>query len=462
MASPKRFSRYACGSRIVRGGFSSLLMKRWTAYHRYYGRRPATLIEFQILYDKPHIVKDIAVSLTKGLAELKKINYVLPMKRGVQGQYFTISTVGERARAFVPKPLPPSPPLAWSPELETQFAAACSALGRLDGIATILPETSLFLYSYVRKEAVLSSQIEGTQSSLSDLLLFENNEAPGVPINDVQEVSNYVAALEHGIRRLGEGFPISLRLIRELHEILLSKGRGVQRQPGEFRTSQNWIGGTRPGNARFVPPPAEEVMPCLDRLEKFLHGDETTTLLRAGLAHAQFETIHPFLDGNGRVGRLLITLLLCADGTLRQPLLYLSLFFKRHRDLYYDLLNQIRENGDWEAWLAFFLEGVAVTGNQAFHTATRLLELFKEDRERISGIGRAAPSALEVHRFFQAHPVSSVREAHKSLPISIPTLHASARHLMRLGILRELHSHGKARVFVYDRYMEILNAEEAV
>jgi Fic family protein len=383
------------------------------------------------------------------------------MKRGVQGQYLTISTVGEKARAFVPKPLPPSPPLVWSSELETQFAAASSALGRLDGIATILPETSVFLYSYVRKEAVLSSQIEGTQSSLSDLLLFENDEAPGVPIDDVQEVSNYVAALEHGLNRLREGFPISLRLIRELHEILLSKGRGSRKQPGEFRTSQNWIGGTRPGNARFVPPPAEEVMPCLDRLEKFLHDDAVTTLLKVGLAHAQFETIHPFLDGNGRVGRLLMTLLLCADGTLRQPLLYLSLFFKRHRDLYYDLLNQIREKGDWEAWLVFFFEGVAVTGNEAFQTATRLLELFKEDRERISGIGRAAPSALEVHRFFQAHPVSSVREAHKSLPISIPTLHASARQLVKLGILRELPSRGKAHVFAYDRYMDILNAEEA-
>lgn len=384
------------------------------------------------------------------------------MKRGIQGQYLTISTVGERARAFVPKPLPPVPPLVWSSELEAQFAAASSALGRLDGIATILPETRVFLYSYVRKEAVLSSQIEGTQSSLSDLLLFENDEVSGVPVNDVQEVSNYVAALEHGMKRLREGFPISLRLIREIHEILLSKGRGSGKQPGEFRTSQNWIGGTRPGNARFVPPPAEEVMPCLDRLEKFLHDESITTLLKVGMAHAQFETIHPFLDGNGRVGRLLITLLLCADGTLRQPLLYLSLFFKRHRDLYYDLLNQIREKGDWEVWLAFFFEGVAVTGNQAFQTAARLLELFKEDRERISGIGRAAPSTLEVHRFFQTHPISSVREAKQSLPISIPTLHASARQLVKLGILRELPSGGKAHVFAYARYMDILNDEEVV
>jgi len=383
------------------------------------------------------------------------------MKRGLQGQYVTISTVGERARAFVPTQLPPAPPVDWSPELQSQFAAAHAALGRLDGIASILPETSVFLYSYVRKEAVLSSQIEGTQSSLSDLLLFENEEAPGVPLDDVQEVSNYVSALEHGMRRLQEGFPISLRLICELHEILLSKGRGSRKSPGEFRSSQNWIGGTRPGNARFVPPPPQEVMPCLDRLEKFLHDDpeKTSPLLKAALAHVQFETIHPFLDGNGRVGRLLITLLLCAEGTLRQPLLYLSLFFKTHRNLYYDLLNQIREEGDWEAWLLFFFEGVAVTGEQAFQTATRLIDLFKTDRERIAGIGRAAHSALELHRHFQAHPVGSVREARTSLKLSIPTLHSAAKHLVRLGILRELPTKGTTHLFAYAAYLDALNAD---
>lgn len=328
-------------------------------------------------------------------------------------------------------------------------------------MASILPETSVFLYSYVRKEAVLSSQIEGTQSSLSDLLLFENEEAPGVPLDDVQEVSNYVSALEHGMKRLREGFPISLRLICELHEILLSKGRGSQKNPGEFRTSQNWIGGTRPGNARFVPPPPQEVMPCLDRLEKFLHDDpeKTSPLLKAALAHVQFETIHPFLDGNGRVGRLLITLLLCAEGTLRQPLLYLSLFFKTHRNLYYDLLNQVREEGDWEAWLLFFFEGVAVTGEQAFQTATRLNGLFQADRDRIAGIGRAAHSALELHRHFQAHPVGSVREARTSLHLSIPTLHSAAKHLVRLGILRELPTKGTKHLYAYGAFLDTLNAD---
>jgi len=383
------------------------------------------------------------------------------MKRGPQGRYLTISTVGESARAFVPNPLPPKPEIEWSSELQTQFAAAHAALGRLDGIASILPETTLFLYSYVRKEAVLSSQIEGTQSSLSDLLLFENEETPGVPLDDVQEVSNYVAALERGMTRLREGHPISLRLIRELHEILLSKGRGSRKNPGEFRRSQNWIGGTRPGNARFVPPPPEEVMLCLDHLEKFLHNrpEKTSPLLKAALAHVQFETIHPFLDGNGRVGRLLITLLLCAEGTLRQPLLYLSLFFKTHRSLYYDLLNQTREEGDWEAWLMFFFEGVAVTGNQAFRTATRLTNVFKEDRKRISEIGRASHSALSLHHHFQVHPVGSVREAQNTLNLSIPTLHSAAKHLVGLGILRELPTKGKSHLFAYGAYLDVLNSD---
>ena len=383
------------------------------------------------------------------------------MQRGLSGTYVTISTVGETCRAFVPNDLPPSPPVQWPPAIQEQFAAANAALGRLDGIASVLPGTDVFIYSYIRKEAVLSSQIEGTQSTLSNLLLFENDQAPGVPMDDVQEVSNYVAALDHGLKRLAEGFPISLRLICELHEILLSKGRGSQKQPGQFRKSQNWIGGTRPGNARFVPPPAERIMECLDALEKFLHNqpEKTGPLIKAALAHIQFETIHPFLDGNGRVGRLLITLLLCAEGTLKQPLLYLSLFFKRHRKLYYELLNQVRDTGDWEAWLEFFLEGIAVTGNQAFNTANRLLRIFEEDRIRIKALGRPASSALELHHFFQQHPVSSVKEASLHLHLSVPTLHASAKHLIQLGILRELKTGTRHHVFSYDRYLDILNEE---
>ena len=263
------------------------------------------------------------------------------------------------------------------------------------------------------------------------------------------------------MKRLREGFPISLRLIHELHEILLSKGRGSRKNPGEFRSSQNWIGGTRPGNARFVPPPPHEIMPCLDWLEKFLHDqpEQTSPLLKAALAHVQFETIHPFLDGNGRVGRLLITLLLCAEGTLRQPLLYLSLFFKQHRALYYDLLNSIREGGDWEAWLMFFFEGVAVTADQAFNTASRLTELFKTDSERIAGLGRASASASALHRYFQSHPVGSVRAARDSLHFSIPTLHSAARHLVSLGILRDLPTNGTTHLYAYGAYLDALNAD---
>ena len=231
------------------------------------------------------------------------------MKRDLQGRYVTISTVGEQAQAFVPTPLPPVPHIEWSVELREKYEQALIALGRLDSVSTLMPETSMFLYMYIRKEAVLSSMIEGTISSLSDLLIFENDQVPGVPLGDVQEVSNYVAALNHGVSRIKEGFPLSLRLIKEIHEILLSKGRGSTKAPGEFRKSQNWLGGTRPGNAAFVPPPPEHVLDCMGKLELFLHDEPepTPALLKAALSHVQFETIHPFLDGNGRLGRLLIT-----------------------------------------------------------------------------------------------------------------------------------------------------------
>ncbi len=252
------------------------------------------------------------------------------MERGVQGDYILSTTMPETFLAFVPRPLPPVPPLQLDGNLYDLIERANRALGRLDGVTTLLPEPSLFLYFYVRKEALLSSQIEGTQSSFSDLLLYEIEEAPGVPLDDVQEVSRYVAALNHGLARLREGFPLSLRLIREIHQVLLSEGRGSERTPGEFRRTQNWVAGTRPGNALFVPPPPTEVMSCLGAMEKFLHDQpvRTPVLIKAALSHVQFETIHPFLDGNGRLGRLLITFLLCAEGALSEPLLYLSLYFK--------------------------------------------------------------------------------------------------------------------------------------
>jgi len=278
------------------------------------------------------------------------------MKRKIQGHYITISTVSEKVQAFVPVPLPPAPPIEWSPELREKFDQALLALGRLDSMSVLLPDTSLFLYMYIRKEAVLSSMIEGTQSSLSDLLLFEFEHQPGVPLDDVQEVSNYVAALNYGLHRLNEEFPLSLRLLKEIHSVLLSKGRGNECDPGEFRKSQNWIGGSRPETAAFVPPPPDQVQECMGKFELFLHDlpEKTPVLVKAALAHVQFETIHPFLDGNGRLGRLLITLLLCSQKILKEPMLYLSLYFKTHRERYYKLLNNVRLTGDWESWLDFF------------------------------------------------------------------------------------------------------------
>ena len=381
------------------------------------------------------------------------------MKRGITGRYDVATDGGERVQAFVPAPLPPDPPLAFEGPLRQSLEPALLALGRLDGVSTLLPDTSLFLYAYVRKEAVLSSQIEGTQSSLSDLLLFELDEAPGVPLDDVVEVSNYVAAIHHGLARLREGMPLSNRLIREIHGVLLSRGRGSSKDPGEFRRSQNWIGGSRPGNAVFVPPPHLLVPDCMSALEGFLNetGGDLPALARAGLAHAQFETIHPFLDGNGRVGRLLITLLLCQAGVLRDPLLYLSLYLKQNRAAYYTLLDQVRRDGDWESWLAFFLEGVRQTAEGAASTAQRLAALFQKDRGRIEPAGRRVGSALRVHEAMKARPLASVRDVRARTGLSIPAVSSAIELLVELGIARELTGKRRNRIFAYDRYLAILN-----
>ncbi|HEX9161442.1 MAG TPA: Fic family protein [Thermoanaerobaculia bacterium] len=381
------------------------------------------------------------------------------MKRGVTGKYEISTLAGERVRAFVPEPLPPEPPLRIGAALQRRLDDALLALGRLDGVSALLPDLSLFLYSYVRKEAVLSSQIEGTQSSLSDLLLFELDEAPGVPLDDVVEVSNYVAALDHGLARLRDGFPLSNRLIREIHSVLLSRGRGSGREPGEFRRSQNWIGGSRPGNARFVPPPPNELAGCMSSLEKFLHDDRAPVpmLVRAALAHVQFETIHPFLDGNGRVGRLLITFQLCDSGILRDPLLYLSVYFKQNRTRYYDLLDRVRREGDWEAWLDFFLTGVRETAEAAVSTARRLAELFAADRDRIAAGGRRAGSALRVQEAFKARPVTSMQDVRRRSGLSFPATAAGMDLLRELGLARELTGKRRNRVFAYDAYLSILN-----
>ncbi len=375
------------------------------------------------------------------------------------GTYLTTSTAGENVRAFVPPALPPDPPLDISPELHDLLEKANRGLGRLDGVARLFPDPDLFLYMYVRKEALLSSQIEGTQSSFSDLLLFENKEVPGVPMEDVEEVSNYVAAMNHGLERLRGGFPLSLRLLKEIHGILLSKGRGSTKAPGEFRTSQNWIGGSRPGNAAFVPPPPNKVMELMGTLEKFLHDDpvKTPLLVKAALAHVQFETIHPFLDGNGRVGRLLITLLMCVEGALAQPMLYLSLYFKKHRDAYYDLLQRVRAEGAWEAWLHFFLSAVIDTTEQATRTAQHTLELFRNDRARVEKLGRAASSTLRLHHAFQERVIFSIPRAAKRVGLSQPTVTAAMNHLAKLGIVSESTGRKRRKLYVYDAYLKILS-----
>jgi Fic family protein len=379
------------------------------------------------------------------------------MIRDTTGTYRITATAGEQVRAFVPLPLPPEPALELAGPRQLLLERATLAVGRLDSISTLLPDPHLFLYSYVRREAVLSSQIEGTQSSLSDLLLFELEEAPGTPLDDVVEVSNYIAALEHGMTRLREGFPLSNRLLREMHGVLMAGGRGSEKQPGEFRRSQNWIGGTRPGNARFVPPPPEEVEPCMGALERFLHDGSSTVLLRAALAHVQFETIHPFLDGNGRLGRLLIALLLYHGGLLSQPLLYLSLFLKEHRPVYYDLLDRVRTAGDWEAWIDFFLEGVEQTALGAVQTARRLVELFEGDTRRIQQSGRAAANTLRVLGAFRQRPVLTLKHVRDAHGLSFPTATKAMQALVAAGIARELTGRRRNRVFVYDAYLAILN-----
>lgn len=376
------------------------------------------------------------------------------------GHYVSRTFGGETVRAFVPPPLPPIPPLDLS-RLQAKLEKASESLGRLDGLALLLPDPSLFLFFYVRKEAVLSSQIEGTQSSLSDLLLFEADETPGAPRDDVIEVSNHVAALDHAMRRLRQQFPVSLRLIKETHAVLMRSGRGSEKTPGEFRTSQNWIGGSRPGNAVYVPPPPEQVMECMGALEIFLHAEELVLprLVRAALAHVQFESIHPFLDGNGRLGRLLITFLLCASGMLREPLLYLSLYFKAHREDYYELLNQVRVRGAWEEWIEFFLDGVHYSADEAARVARAVQELLEKDREVIRGCGRGAGTLLRLHEALVRKPFTSVGSAAMHLNLSTPAVGTALSRLQSLGIVREKTGQRRSRIFAYQPYLDLLGGD---
>jgi Fic family protein len=369
-----------------------------------------------------------------------------------------VTTAGEPFLAFVPTPLPPEPPVEWSAALRKRFDAALVAIGRLDAITALLPNASLLLYSFVRKEAVLSSQIEGTQSSLADLLLYEIDEAPGVPVDDAREVSRCVAALERGHELLRDGLPLCMRLLGEMHEVLMRHPGGRSKTPGETRRTQVWIGGTRPGNAAFVPPPADALPDCLAALERFLNDEPepVPALLKAALVHVQFETIHPYLDGNGRIGRLLIVLQLVADGLLRAPMLYPSIFFRTHRALYYELLNEVRLHGDWERWLDFFAEGIEVSATQAVATANTLLSLVSRDRDRIAGLGRAAASALGVHQAMQRQPIATAASLVQATGLTAATVNKSLAHLERIGVVAEMTNRRRGRVFSYRRYVEEL------
>lgn len=378
-------------------------------------------------------------------------------KKARIGRYLESTVSGESFKAYLPPPLPPKPAIELS-EMFDLIDRANTALGRLDGMHQLLPDPALFLFMYVRKEAVLSSQIEGTQSSLSDLLLFEEGNQVSVPLDDVMEVSSYVKALYFGIERL-KTFPLSLRLLREIHETLMSNSRGSDKLPGEFRRSQNWIGGSRPGNAAFVPPPPEHLMESLDNFEKFLHDDRVKhpTLVKAALAHIQFETIHPFLDGNGRLGRLLITLMLCADGIITEPILYLSLYFKTHRSKYYEHLQSVRNTGDFESWIRFFLEGVIATAKQATDTAHTLITLFKEDFELIQNSGKNTASLQIIFNYLKSHPMCSTNEIKKHTNVSLTTVLRSLDVLTSLNIVKEVTGKERNKIFMYDGYIEILS-----
>jgi Fic family protein len=374
------------------------------------------------------------------------------------GTYLKAAAVGgESFRTYIPPQLPPDPPLRIE-EFLPLLEKAISAISRLDGMSMVLPDPALFLYMYVRKEAVLSSQIEGTQSSLSDLLLFESESMPGAPLDDVTEVSCYVSAMNYGLTRLKE-FPLSLRLIKEIHEKLMKNARGGNKMPGEFRTSQNWIGGSRPGNAKFVPPPPDRLMNLLGDLELFLNDQKNKlpVLIKAALAHVQFETIHPFLDGNGRLGRLLITFILCNEGVLKEPLLYLSLYLKTNRQKYYDLLQSVRETGDWESWIEFFLTGIIETADQAIETAQNIIKITQRDRAAIEKSGKSTMSVLTLYNFLQKQPIANTATMKKTTGLALPSVLRALKNLEEMGLVKEITGKERNKIFVYSEYLEILS-----
>ena len=371
------------------------------------------------------------------------------------GEYVLKKISGESYKAYVPSNLPPVPEIELGGLLHL-LEKATQALAELKATAKAIPNTSLFMYMYVRKEALLSSQIEGTQSSLSDLMLFESHQKPSVSVDDVEEVSNYVQAINHGLRRLRDGFPLSLRLLREIHEILLSGTRGEKKFPGKFRTSQNWIGGTRPGNALFVPPPPDKLMDCLGNLEKFMNSGNLPVLVQAAIAHVQFETIHPFLDGNGRLGRLLIILMLCDKDVLDEPILYLSLYLKQNRDTYYRLLQEVRTYGNWETWIEFFLTGVYKSARQALSTTEKINELFSNDFAQVNAVGRARMTCTKVLEYMRKLPQVTVSLLSKELDMSAPAIRKALNLMVELEILHEISGKERDKIYIYRRYLKIL------
>lgn len=378
------------------------------------------------------------------------------MKKRI-GIYKTQKIIGDSYKAYIPLKLPPKP--LNLDQLYPYLEKATHALAELNNSIQSIPNTTLFIYMYIRKEALLSSQIEGTQSSFADLILFENNQKTEVSLDDVEEVSNYVKAIYYGLEKLNNGFPLSLRLLRDVHKILLSGTRGAGRYPGEFRKTQNWIGGSKPSNALFVPPPVEDLHECLTDLESFLHDTTLPILIKTGLIHVQFETIHPFLDGNGRLGRLLIGLMLCENKLLNEPVLYLSLYFKQQRTTYYNLLQEVRLYGTWETWLEFFLEGICVASKQALNTITEINKLFELDYAKIESLGRARFSCIQIMDYLKKLPQVSVSLISKELTISAPAARRSLEHLVTLGIIKEISGKQRDKVYVYSKYLAILEKD---
>ncbi len=372
------------------------------------------------------------------------------MKRGIQGVLIPIASGSEKVAAYFPNPLPPELNFL---EISKALEAANHAIGELNGIISGLPDSDIMNYMYVRKEAVLSSQIEGTQSTLDDLLGYEASPRTHFPVSDVVEVSSYVKALDYGLERL-QSLPLSLRFLREVHQILLSGTRGSEKLPGEFRRSQNWIGGTRPGNAHFVPVSPDRLLEALDSFEKYMVGDDALPeLVKVALLHYQFETIHAFLDGNGRIGRLFITLYLIEKGILKSPYLYVSLFFKKHRSLYYEKLDAVRFQGDWEDWINFFLEGITDTTEDVRRTLLSIQQLFRKDSSAVQTLGRARLSAQLVLEQFMKKPILSITELMKLTGYTRPTVITAVKRLIELEILIPEKEKRGSQLYTYKNFV---------